>query len=236
MDPLFQIPEDLGALDLAGLQAFIDAATARLSEVGESPSQFLNDDRSFDQLKTEVTEAIAAVKEARALAAAFEAEETPAEPEAETPAEPEAETPAEEPEAETPAEPEAPADEPTPEETEAAAEPEAVVASVTPPRRPASAPARSRAAAPVETTPMVPLTAAAGAGDRSLGSTFESMTDLAKTMIKRRLSFGNNMPDGAENVTIAVADWTDQYPEGRKLIGLDEEATSALIASVVSEH
>jgi hypothetical protein len=242
MDPLFQIPEDLGALDAAGLQSFIDAATARLSEVSESPAEFVTDQRPYEQLKAEVETAIAAVKEARSLAAAFEAEEPAAEGD-EVPAEgdevPAEETPAEGDEVpaegdEVPAEAEAAAAEIAALAAEGAAEPEAVTASAT--RRRGTAPARSRAAAPVESVAMVPLTAAAGAGDRSLGSTFESMADVARTMISRRRSFGDNMPEGADNVSIAVANWSDLYPEDRKLIGLDEEATAALIAAVVSDH
>jgi hypothetical protein len=254
MDPLFEIPEDLSALSAEDLQAFIDAVVAKLGEIQADPASFVTAERSIDALKAEVTEAVEAVREARELAAEFEATEEPA------PAEggDEAEAPAAEPTEGDEAE--APADEPEPTaeasadeiaalaaegiEEEAIDEPEAVeepptetepiVAAAKPvPRR--SRPARSRASAPaVVEEPMAPLLAAAGAANKRIGDAFSSEEDLARTMIHRRNQFGDNMPDGAENVGIAKLDWRDLYPEDRHLGGSEELVASA-IKAVVNE-
>jgi hypothetical protein len=250
MEKLFKIPEDIGALHAAALQKFIDETTAKLAEVGASPSEFVNDDRTFDALKAEVTEAGAAVKEAREALAAFEAEET-AEPEAEVEATEEpAEGAEDEPEAEESPEVEVEAEAEPEAEIDAAAaaaeiaelaaeagkeeEPKPIVAAATPARR--KPPARARSAEPQDSPQLVPLVAAAGAGDVPLGAAFPDMLEVAKSMINRRRQFGNNMPDGAENVTIAASNWSDLYPEGRHFRGLDEESTAALIAAAVDDR
>jgi len=235
MDPLFNIPEDFGALDADALQQFIDETTATLGKIGSSPQEFVTAERPFDELKTEVAAAVTAVKAAREQLAKVTAEtEEPAveEPaaEAEVVEEPIAE-PEDDPDAE------AAAAEIAALANEATEEPEPVTAAAStgrPVRRP---PARSRAAAPpVTEEQLAPLVAAAGAMDIPLGSAFENPLQLAESMIRRRHQFGNSMPDGAENVTVAVVDWSEQYPEDRNLRGLNEQEQAVLIAAATDER
>jgi hypothetical protein len=246
MDPLFEIPEDLSALSAEDLQAFIDATVATLTEIKADPAQFISATMSAEDLKAEVTAAVDAVKEARETLASFEVETEPAaeaEAEVETEAaaeatepEPEAGEPAaEEPSAEATAEIAALAaeveDEP---EVEPEPEPKAVTASAPKPAR--RRPARSTSAAPVEVErPMAPLLASAGAQDKRVGEQFASQDDLAESMIHRRNQFGDNMPEGAENVGIAKLDWRDMYPDDRRIkVGAD--ITSAELREFINDR
>ncbi len=250
---IFEIPGNLADLSAAALQKFIDAISEKLTEIREDPASFVTAEMSVEDLKSEVTAAVEAVKEAREHLAAFEAAEEPVEetePEAEPiaaveePAAAEAtEEPGVEPEAAEAEEPSAEAaaeiaalaaeaDEPEVEEVE---EPEAVVAAAeTKPAR--RRPARATSAAPVQVErPMVPLTASAGAQDKRIGEAFADMEALAKSMISRRNQFGDNMPEGAENVGIAKSDWTDLYPEDRKFsVGQDIQA--AELKRFINDH
>jgi hypothetical protein len=239
---LFEIPEDIAALAADDLQAFIDATVARLSEIAADPKAFVTGDRTATQLRAEVAEAVEAVKEAREALAAFETEpEAAPEPAPEPEAEAAAPEAVEEPEAEASTDDIAAlaaeaVEEPEAVETaEVADEPDAVTAASTP--KPARRrPARSAEATPLaEEAAMIPLLAAAGALNVPLGSQFEDEHDLARTMISRRGQFGDNMPEGAENVGIAKADWRDLYPDDRKIGGLSEELVAAAIKSVTSE-
>lgn len=239
---LFEIPEDITALAADALQAFIDATVARLSEVAADPKAFVSGDRTAAQLRAEVAEAVEAVKQAREALAALETEEAAAEAEVEDEAgeeegdEPEAEASTDDiaamaAEAVETAEIEAEAEV---EEPEAVEEPEPVVAAApaSPPAR--RRPARRAEAAPVETETMVPLTASAGAQIVPLGTAFEDEHSLAKAVIHRRNQFGDNMPEGAENVGIAKADWRDLYPDDRKIGGLSEELVAAAVKAVTN--
>jgi hypothetical protein len=236
---LFEIPEDIAALAADALQAFIDATVARLSEIAADPKAFVTSDRTATQLRAEVAEAVEAVKEAREALAAFETEPEAApepDPEPEAEAAPEA---AEEPEAE------ASTDDIAALAAEAVEEPEAEVAEVEDPdavtaAAPAPKPARRRPARSAEATPlveetMIPLLAAAGASNMPLGEAFGDEHELARAMIARRGQFGDNMPEGAENVGIAKADWRDLYPDDRKIGGLSEELVAAAVKLVTSE-
>ena len=238
---LFEIPEELGALTVEELQALIDSIQAKLAEIKADAASFVTDEMTVEALKAEVTAAIEARNEARELLAAedtveAEAETTEPDPEpeaaeAEEPEEAAAEAAADAADeiaalAAEAVEPEA--------EVEAEPEPEAVVAAAPKPQR--RRPARATSAAPVEIErPMVPLVASAGAQDRRIGEAFKDENDLAASMIHKRGQFGDNMPDGAENVGIVKADWRDLYPEERR-IGSNEELTAAALKRVVNDR
>ena len=244
MEELFEIPEDIGALEAADLQQFIDETVARLEQVAAAPSTFVTEERDAVHLRAEMADAVEAVKEARERLAALEAEGEPAtDPaEGETAEEPEGD------EAEVGDEPEA---EETPEDDEelaaeaaaaleaARVEPEkpkpAVVAAAKPARTRTRL-ARARSAEPQESQPAVALTAAAGADHLPLGHRFIDAREVADAMIERRRHFGI-IPEGShDNVPVARASWGHLYPEERQIEGKSEDVVEALVAAVVNER
>jgi hypothetical protein len=230
--PFPVVPEDLAALtveDLAALEAGIAEAIA---SVGAAPAEFVGEARTADELIGLMTEAVTGLEAVKAELAKREADEEDEEVE-------EAEEPTE---AELAAIAELAAsvvEEPTVVvevvEAEPVLEAEPIVAAATPAARRLPPPARSRAAAPVEAEQVVSLVAGASAPDLPLGTAFPDMDAVAREMISRRRSFGI-VSEGASGQTdvIARADWSNLYPEGRKL-GMDEIKNEQLVAAAIDQ-
>jgi hypothetical protein len=246
MDPLFQIPEDLGALSADELRTFIDSGVARVEEIAGDPGAFAVEGRSLADVRTETAAAVEAIKTARESLAALEANGDGGE----------AAEPAEGDGGEEPAEGDEPADgdEPTEGDEETTEEPSDELAAefaelaqeagreVEPVARTAAAapvrrarPARSRAHRPQPAEePRVSLVAAAGVDTLQEGDAFPSEIAIAEAMIRRRSRFGMIAEGSEENVPIARADWSALYDSDR-VLGKDEERNAALVAAVIDD-
>lgn len=240
MDPeneitLPELPESFEGMESEDVQAFIDSASEAVAAVAAAPAEFVTEELSADDLLTALEATVEAIESARAELASREEPEPEPEPEPEDEPEETAEVDAEalaaraaelasrattEPEPEDEPEPEAAA-----EETVTAAAP-----AVRPVRRRAPARAARHQPIPDPAEERVALVAGAGAPDIPVGTEFPSELDIAVAMEARRRSFGL-VPDGlSAKEVIARADWTDRYPDGRRLDG-DVDRSTALIAA-----
>lgn len=240
-EPLFpEIPEDFAALSDEDLQSFIDGTRDALAEVLASPSEFVGEDVSSADLLAASRESVEALNAAReAMKSRADGEETPADEE--TPALSDEDFQAglaeiatlaadEEPEADEP--PVAAAAEESKEEKEAVTA--AADAPAPAPRdRRMPVPARSRRPVEAAQERTVALTAAADAVGYEKGDNFPSMQAIAEAMQERRRHFGL-IPEGTsgEKVPIVRANWSDLYPEDRKLGG-DVHSNQSLIDRVI---
>jgi hypothetical protein len=237
MEELFPvIPEDLGALSVEELQAFITESDEAIQEILVDPSSYVTADLSAPDLREATKAQIAALKAAKAELAAREtvietAEVELSEEDAAAFAELGETFAAEDP---------APEPEPDPEP-----EPAAIVAAAdVPAPAPAPAPAAPRrlpkpspARRPAETAEeRVALTASASFGEMEKGEAFPSMEEVARVMQARRRNFGM-IPDGTsgEKLPIVRADWSHLYPTERKLTG-DPFQNEAIIAAALDPN
>lgn len=270
MKTLFQIIEDLAALSVEELQAFVEASRDVATKVAENPTEFVSEERSAKALMAEMTAGVAAIADANAelerrAEAGADVEPPAEEPEIDTAALAELAARAkgeteenEEEEPETPAEP--PAEEAAA-PAEEAAEESSVVATIDPEslstviERTVSAtveavtaaaakkeaaeaeakearpslgrlarPTRSRRSEPLADEERIAMTAAAENLGFGLGDELPDEMAIARMMVDKHRQIGK-VPEGThgDQVPIAKADWTDQYPEDRRLLGNIEQ-------------
>lgn len=227
-------PSDLLEQMREGVQA-IELANARIAELEKAAEPEPTEEELAAELETLATQA--GVNEPEAPAEELAAETT----EPETAPEPEAAAAEETEPLAAGAEEPTPEPEPEPEAAETVEPEEAVVAAAEKPKsKPLSRPSRSRASKP-EARPEVKrpaLTAACEGLGIAIGEDIGDENALAAAMISKRSRFGNMT--SREDVPIAHLDWSDDYPEDRRLSPRDGVETNTaklmgLLASIQSD-
>jgi hypothetical protein len=255
VNPLFQIPDDLSALEVDELRSFIEQALAIVEQVAENPAEHAEG----RDLMAEMTAGVAAIEQARAelesreeeLAEESEVEETEAVAEFDENAIAELATRARGEESEEEETVEATAEEaeelaadPEPEEAEGEEEEEVtasatnseatitITAAAPKPRLPK--PSRSRSTAPPEPEPLVPIIAAANGPNVTVGEEFGDEMEIARAMTEARRRMGD-VPEGThgDKVPMARATWSHLYDQDRYL-GRDEVRNRDLVEAVTA--
>lgn len=253
MDSLFPVAPDFAEVSTEDLAAFIEENGESIGAVSADPASFVNQERTGEQLLTEMTAAVEAQEAAKARFAEMtaepveEVEEPVEEPSeeftaqvAELAARANAEIETVEVEevatAEVEGEPEAEPEEEGDGEPEEEGEGEVTAAAPAPVKKPPlQRPATSRRAVPMPTeAPRVALTAAASGLGADLGQEVDLLA-AASMMIKARRNFGQIAPGMSERYPIAKADWRDKYPEERRF-DQGQMITPDLVASAIDPN
>lgn len=245
MNPLFNIPEDLAQLSADELNEFIAATRDKIEEVTSTPSEFISDDMTSAQLLGEVRSAAEVLQAARVE---LTSRETAPEADAVEEAAVEGETENADEFAAEMAELAAAARETDDEPETASVEVEVVAADevvVTASAKPKAEkpiarrlpdPARNRRPAESLQQEIALVASGSGVPGMEAGEAFPTANEIAKAMLDRKRTWGM-IPAGTEGekVPIARADWSELYPEDRKLTG-DIVTDMALVASATDEN